>query len=127
MSSLWYRVTDAIDCAITDAVHSNAAQREAKANAKKMKLGKTYYTITKTNQPWAESPELLEEHVFTRMSFATGLPEGAAALWLQAGPVYSDRRSGPCEGLMTMREYTAWVNGADGPNIGGRPDKRRSA
>lgn len=125
--SIWYRVTDAIDCAITDAVHSNKAQREAAAFAKKVRLGETYYTISKTNQPWAESPDLLEEHVFTRNSFATGLPQYAAALWLQSGPVYSDRHSGPCEGLMTMGEYTRWVNSADGPNIGGRPDKRRSA
>jgi hypothetical protein len=113
----WYDITDKIDCAITDVLHKTGASNEATRFAKRVKLGKTYYTIKSDNGPGAS--QYLDEHVFTKISFFTGLPDGAPDLWACAGPVYDDRNAAPCAGLMTLSEYRGWLNEDDGPNIRG--------
>jgi hypothetical protein len=113
----WYRATNYLDCKLTDAIHKSGASNEAKRFAKKVVLGKTYYTIKSDNGPGAR--QYLDEHVFTKISTFTGLPEGAPDLWACAGPVYDNRNAAPCAGLMTLSEYREWLNEDDGPNIRG--------
>jgi len=127
--SIWYSVTNAIDCAITDAVHKGDGRRWAE----KVVPGKTYYTIAETRQPWADNPKLLEEHVFEKVGFVSGRLERAEGVYnAHGGRIYDNRNSGPCKGLMTIGEYTEWVNDTDGPNIHGSlsdyasPDPRRA-
>jgi hypothetical protein len=105
--------------AFDTAVYGAAARHEAKKFARSVKLGKPYWTKTKSNQPYAGNPELLEEHVFTRIGLISGTAEGAAELWLQCGPVYADRNASDIRGLQTLREYSQWVNDCDAPNEGG--------
>lgn len=128
MSSLWYRVTDAIDGKLTDAVHKGDGKRWAKT----VKLGHTYYTIKTTNRPWG-SDKYLDEHIFTKLGLISALPDGAESVYnVNGGNVYADRNEGPCKGLMTFREYCQWVNDCNGPNINGNlndyadPDARRA-
>ena len=110
---------DRLDDALTLGKASHSAQREAKKFARTVKPGRTYYTITTLNAPWGRQ-QVLEEHVFTgKLSLITALPQGAAALWLQCGPVYDNRQAGACRGLMTLREHSQSVNDCDSPNIGG--------
>jgi hypothetical protein len=114
---IWYRVTDAIDCALTDAIHSGKSTREANAFARTVRPHKTYYTIVTHRSPRGGTYELIHEHIASPQF--TGPPmfghKSAAGLWLTEGPVYSERPPG----LQTIREETEANQKQVGPQIKG--------
>jgi hypothetical protein len=81
--------------------------------AKTAELNHTYYTVTDTFYG-----RVLEEHVFTRYSTFTLLPEGAVSLYnCHGGKVYPSRDVPQCKGLRTMRENSEWVNSGRTPDL----------
>lgn len=113
---LFYKVTDAIDCAITDARSGSHGHKWAK----KAKLHHTYYTIATSSTPYGGDQQYLEAHVFTKIAFLSALPDGAESLYnSHGGRVYDNRHAGPCAGLMTLSELRDYLNEDDGPDIRG--------
>lgn len=110
---------DRIDDVLTNAKGRHQATSGAKAFARSVKYDKPYYTI-KTSHGMSGDVQYLDVNVFTKASPITGLPDGAEAVWrCNGGNVYADRNSGPCRGLMTLSEYTNWLNSDNGPDIRG--------
>ncbi|RXS84209.1 hypothetical protein EST92_11670 [Streptomyces sp. TM32] len=70
------------------------SRRGAKKFAREVEIGKTYYTIHTTKNPWGEE-QVWDSHVFDRRSWLTGAAMGghmsAEYLCLNYGPIYDEQ------------------------------------
>lgn len=110
---------DAIDNALAGAKARRIDRREVARFARKVRPGRTYYSVQTFIAPWGEDMQLAFPHRFPDrfLGLPSNGPHTVATVWAQCGPLYER----PPARVQTLDDYLA--SGDDGELV--KPTTKR--